>query len=109
MNFQQLVLKNRGKHLRVRPVPAIDANGRLTEIRKEQNLWTVTPSVDRKVEVRNSWFSSSRILSGDSILGFREPDFLHLKCLLIFRGAALDIEPLPAPYWGYPNLKPESK
>lgn len=100
MNWRELVLKNGDKHLRVRPFPLIDKRGQLVPLRDEQNRWMVMPAQDRKIQIQSVWFPHMKTLGGDNILGFHEPNFLRLKCQLIFRGQALDIEPLPMRYWG---------
>lgn len=103
MNIRQFLKNNRGRHLRIRPLPIVIENGRHRPAYDERNLWAVDTDSAGKLRIRNICTDHVKVIGFDNAHEFREPDFLLLKAQLIFKGNSLLIEPLPAGFWGIPS------
>lgn len=93
MNHQQMVTKNAGRLLKLRPVPlAKNLQGAL--VPAKFNEWRVSDAGQKRVRIDNVSTGHFLVLEPDNVAEFRSPDFLVLRCRLILDGRRIHIEPI---------------
>ncbi len=92
---RKLLSRNIGQQIRVRPVPwRVDGSGHRLTDRDDQ--WTLD-AVDVhpvRVRIHNIATGHTVELASDNVAEWRSPGFLLLRCQLILRPRAVDIEPI---------------
>lgn len=94
MNVEYLK-KDIGKHFRIRPLPE-----RWDDTRQLASLderWSLDDVTQQHIKITNLSTGHSKEIGADNVREYRGPDFLLLRCHLIIRKRALEIEPILRP------------
>jgi len=95
MNLAELA-KHEDRVYEMRPIPLSKIGTKLTKVR--YNEWKITVFKSRgEIQIRHMATDHQLNLGLDNFHEYRSPNFLMLKCQLIFEGALLKSEPMPDP------------
>lgn len=94
MNVKQL-FKNVSQQVRLRPMPwRIDRRGQRLPDRDDTWILDAVEDSPARVRVHNIATGHTVELASDNVAEWRSPGFLLLRCQLILRPHAVDIEPI---------------